>query len=159
TSDPSSPRYDELHELMVVPPIYEKMFEKGMRGDKTGQGFYKKTGKRDAAGRSEVLSLDLTTLEYRPRIEPKFPELAKVEKIKDLEERIAAALRAEGRAGDFLRKVYLPLFNYAARRIGEIADGPAPIDDAMRCGYGWALGPLQMCDAAGVAWGVQELDK
>jgi 3-hydroxyacyl-CoA dehydrogenase len=159
TSDPSSSRYDEMHALMVVPPIYEKMFEKNMKGDKTGQGFYKKTSKRDAAGRPEILTLDLQTLEYRPRIEPKFPELAKVEKIKNLEERIAAALRAEGRAGDFLRKVYLPLFNYAARRLGEIADGPQPIDDAMRWGYGWSIGPFAMWDAAGVAWGVAELEK
>lgn len=158
SSDPKAPNYDELHDLMVVPPVYEKMFERGMKGDKTGQGFYKKSGKKTASGRSEVLTLDLATLEYRPRIEPQFPELAKIARIKDPEERIAAALRAEGRAGDFLRKVYLPLFNYAAMRLGEIADGPTPIDDAMCWGYGWSMGPFAMWDAAGVAWGVQQLE-
>lgn len=149
--------YDELHDLMHVHPSLPKMFERGMRGDKTGQGFYKKTAEKDAQGKSKILSLDLLTLEYRERIEPKLPELAAVEKIKDLPERVAAALRAEGRAGAFLRKLYLPLFNYAANRLGEITDSPRSIDDAMCWGYGWTMGPLAMWDAAGFSWVLEQM--
>lgn len=149
--------YDELHDLMKVHPSLPKMFERGMRGDKTGQGFYKKTAERDAQGKAKILSLDLLTLEYRERVEPKFPELAAVEKIRDLPERIAAALRAEGRAGAFLRKLYLPLFNYAANRLGEITDSPKNVDDAMCWGYGWTIGPFAMWDAAGFGWVVEQM--
>jgi 3-hydroxyacyl-CoA dehydrogenase len=156
SADPSAPNYDELNPIMAVHPQIEKMFEKGMRGDKTNQGFYKKS--RDDQGKRKILSLDLQTLAYRERQEPDFPELAKIKKMRDLGERVAAALRAEGRAGEFLRNVYLPLFNYAAARLGEIADRPKEIDDAMCWGYGWELGPFALWDAAGVAWGVRQLE-
>lgn len=154
---PGDANYDELHALMTVPPAFEAMFEKGLRGDKTKQGFYKKTKERDASGKSKILSLDLTTLEYRERQEPSFPELAAANKERKLPARVAAALRSEGRAGDFLRKVYLPLFNYAANRLGQIADDPRSIDDAMCWGYGWTMGPFAMWDAAGFAWVIEQM--
>ncbi len=155
--DPGAPNYDELHGLMKVHPSLEIMFERGMRGDKTRQGFYKKTNERDSQGKAKILSLDLEKLEYRPRIDPKFPELAAAEKVRGLPERIAAALRAEGRAGAFLRKLYLPLFNYSANRLGEITDSPRSIDDAMCWGYGWTMGPFAMWDAAGFGWVIEQM--
>lgn len=159
SSDPKAENYDEFNDMMVVHPQLEKMFEKGMKGDKTKQGFYKKTSQRDDKGRRVVKSLDLETLEYRDRQDPKFPELADVQKLKTLPKRVAAALRAEGRAGAFLRKVYLPLFNYSANRLEEITDQPKLIDDAMCWGYGWELGPFALWDAAGVKWAVEEMKK
>ncbi|HWB78026.1 MAG TPA: 3-hydroxyacyl-CoA dehydrogenase/enoyl-CoA hydratase family protein, partial [Nannocystaceae bacterium] len=156
SSDPSAPDFDELHDQMVASPVLTKMIEKGLKGDKTGAGFYKKV--KGASG-SEILSIDFATLEYRPRIEPSFPELADVAKIPDLGKRVAAALRVEGRAGDFLRKVYLPLFAYAANRLGSICDDPQPIDDAMCWGYGWKVGPFALWDMVGVAWTIEEMKK
>ncbi len=155
--DPKAANYDELHPLMVVHPSLTAMFERGMKGDKTGQGFYKKTNERDAKGKRKILSLDLTTLEYRDRIEPDFPELASVSKERSLDKRIAGALRAEGRAGDFLRKLYLPLLAYSANRLGEITDSPTSIDDAMCWGYGWKKGPFAIWDAAGFGWVMDQM--
>lgn len=155
SADPSNANYDELHDMMVVHPTLEKMFDKGLKGDKTGQGFYKKT--RDDKGKRKILSLDLNTLEYRDRIDPVFPELKDVAKVRDLAKRVHAALRAEGRAGDFLRKVYLSLFNYSANRVGAICDGPKEIDDAMRWGYGWKQGVFWLWDAVGLAWSVEQM--
>ena len=155
SSDPGHAEYDELHSLMVVHPTLEKMFEKGLKGDKTGQGFYKKS--RDEKGKRKILSLDLETLEYRDRIEPKFPELKDVSRQRDLADRVHAAMRCEGRAGDFLRKVYLPLFNYSANRVGTICEGPKEIDDAMRWGYGWKQGVFWLWDAVGLAWSVEQM--
>lgn len=158
SAEKGQPNYDELHGLMKVHPSLEIMFERGMKGDKTRQGFYKKTAERNAAGKSKILSLDLVKLEYRERIEPSFPELAAAQKVKALPERIATALRAEGRAGSFLRKLYLPLFNYAANRLGEITDSPRSIDDAMCWGYGWTMGPFAMWDAAGFHWVLEQME-
>jgi 3-hydroxyacyl-CoA dehydrogenase len=157
SGDPKADNYDELHELMTVHPGVEKMIEKGLLGDKTGSGFYKKTKERDAKGKPKILTIDLDTLEYRERKEPEFPELAKVVKVRPLEKRLQEAFRLEGRVGDFLRKVYLPLFNYAANRLGEISDGPKEVDDAMCWGYNWSLGPFAMWDAVGVKWGIEQL--
>ena len=154
SNDPAAPNYDEMHDQMVVHPKIEQMFEKGMKGDKTKQGFYKKT--TDDKGRRNVLSLDLNTLEYREQQKASFPEVEKIKKL-PWQQRVHEALRLEGRAGDFLRKVYLPLFNYAANRLGEIADGPTAIDDAMKWGYGWEQGPFALWDAVGVKWSIEQL--
>lgn len=158
SNDPSAPNYDELHDRMRVHPKIEAMLDKGLRGDKVKQGFYKKTGKRDASGRSEVVSLDLETLEYRAKQTPAFPELQAASTTPKLAARVAAAMRVDGRAGNFLRKVYLPTLNYAAHRLGEVSDSPKPIDDAMKWGYGWAEGPFALWDAMGVQWGVEQLE-
>jgi 3-hydroxyacyl-CoA dehydrogenase len=146
--------FDELHDAFVTHDVVRRMLEAGYKGDKTGSGFYKK---QKGKGGSEVLSIDFATLEYRPRIEPEFPELAEIAKIRDLDKRVAAAMRAEGRAGAFLRAVYLPLFNYAANRLGTICDDPRPIDDAMCWGYGWKVGPFALWDMVGVAWSVARM--
>ncbi len=157
SSEKGQPNYDEFNHMMVVPPKFEQMFEKGLRGDKTKQGFYKKTDERDAKGKRKILSLDLESLEYREHQKPAFPELSAAQKEKKLPARIAAALRSEGRAGDFLRKLYLPLFNYSANRLGVITDDPKSIDDAMCWGYGWTKGPFAMWDAAGFSWVVEQM--
>ncbi len=46
------------------------MVENNWLGDKTGQGFFKKT--KGSGGEKEILTLDLKTLEYGPRVKPKF---------------------------------------------------------------------------------------
>lgn len=142
--------YDPLYEHMKVPPVLEKMFERKMYGDKTKGGFYKKS--KDENGKRLSLALDLETLEYRPKEKKKFDELKQIAKTPQLDRRVHAAMRVEGRAGDFLRKVYLPLFNYAAFLTGSICDTPKQIDDAMCWGYGWTAGPFELMDAAGVKW-------
>ncbi|MCA9660056.1 MAG: enoyl-CoA hydratase/isomerase family protein [Myxococcales bacterium] len=157
SGEPGTENYDELHAKMVVPEMLAKMIAAKRLGDKTGGGFYRKG--RDAKGNRVIESIDLETLEYRAQEPPVFPELAPVARIFDTAERVRAAIRAEGRAGEFLRKVYLPLFNYAANRLGEICDDPKQLDDAMRWGYGWELGPFALWDAVGVAWGVEQLEK
>lgn len=151
------PGYDELYELMVVPPVLEQMFERKMLGDKTRGGFYKKS--RDAKGKRVIRALDFESLEYRDKRPPNLPELAEAGQIGKLEDRVAAALRVEGRAGDFLRRVYLTLMNYSANRVGEICDTPRQIDDAMCWGYGWKLGPFGLWDAVGLQWGIDQIRK
>lgn len=146
--DPASPDFDELRSLMVVPPVIEALIQRRLLGDKTKSGFYRKKGAE---------AFDLVTLDYRAARPAEFPELADIAKIRDLPARVHAALRAPGRAGEFLRAVYLPLFNYAAARLGAICSTPKEIDDAMAWGYSWQLGPFALMDAAGVGWCVEQL--
>jgi len=153
SADPSASHYDPLHGLMTVPDVVQKLVAERRLGDKTGAGFYKKI--RDASGQSTVLALDLASLEYRPQKTPDFPDLTKLSKNPDVRARVPQALRRDDRAGAFLRRVLLPLFNYSARLSGVICETPQQIDEAMRFGYGWELGPFELLDAAGPAW-VQE---
>ena len=154
SSEPGAPNFDWLHPLMKVPPVVAKLIADKHLGDKTGQGFYRKGKGPD--GKSVIVSLDLKTLEYRPRIEPNFPEFAAFSG-GDARARVQRVLGTPGRGGDFLRAVMLPLMNYAAGLVGTICSTPQQIDEAMRWGYGWQLGPIEMLDAAGPAWVVQQL--
>lgn len=157
SADPEASNFDPLHELLQVPEVIQKLITDKRLGDKTGAGFYKKT--KGAGGKSALLALDLNTLEYRAPVEPSFPELAALLKEPSLRKRVPLALQTPGRGGDFLRAVLLPLMNYSAFLAGVICDTPEQIDEAMRWGYGWQLGPFELLDAARPAWVVKELEK
>lgn len=150
SSDPSASNYDPLYDRIKVPETVQKLVAEKRLGDKTGVGFYKKI--KGAGGKSEILSLDLQTLEYRPRIEPNFPEFNLMKGGLELRQKVRKILETEGKGGDFLRSVLIPLMNYSAALIGQICDTPQEIDEAMRWGYGWQLGPIELLDAAGPAW-------
>ncbi len=57
---------------------------------------------------------------------------------------------ASDKAGEFYRKSFHALFAYVSHRIPEISDDLYKIDDALRAGFGWELGPFETWDAVGV---------
>src|SRR4051812_40722750 len=137
---------DEERATFKLPEYIAKMIENGQLGDKTRGGFYKKQG--DA-----LLTLDPRTGEYRAKAGD--PDLAKatkaVTRIDDVRERVKALVAAPGAAGAFAWTVLSRSLAYAARRIPEIADSPDAVDDAMKWGYAWDLGPFETWDALGFA--------
>lgn len=142
---------DERAEV-VLAPFIEKMIEKKWLGDKVGKGFYKKEG-RDAEGRDIRLVLDWQTLDYKPSMRPKFSALEMAKNVDSTAVRIRQLLHADP-SKDKAAAVYWPLltelFTYAANRIPEIADNIVEVDQAMKTGFNWELGPFEMFDAAGV---------
>ena len=139
---------DEKKDLFIVPDILNKMEANKWLGDKTGQGFYKKT--KDASGKTEILALDLQTLEYKQQGRPKFATLEATKTIDGLKDRFKVLLSGSDKAGDFYRKTFLGLFEYVSKRIPEISDELYRIDDAMKTGFGWELGPFETWDAIGI---------
>jgi len=132
--------------------VVRSMVERGWLGDKTRQGFYKKG--RDADGQEERLSLNLDTLEYRPSVKAKIPALEMAKNAATLPERLRLLLQGDpkkDKAAAYLWPLLANLWNYAADRIGEVADDAASIDRAVCAGFNWELGPFAMWDAAGVA--------
>jgi 3-hydroxyacyl-CoA dehydrogenase len=128
------------------------MVERKWLGDKTKQGFYKKS--RNASGEEERLALDLSTFEYRPLAKAKIHALELAKNAASLPERIRMLLANDARkdkAAVYLWPLLANLWNYAADRIGEVADDAPSIDRAMCAGFNWELGPFAMWDAAGVA--------
>src|SRR6266704_825966 len=144
---------DESRETYKVPALVEEMVKRGWLGDKTGQGFYKKV---KGEGEREILTLDVNTMEYRPRQKAKFASLEMGKAIDDTRERLRALVRPllEGQKGDeaqqFIWGGLSEMCMYAARRVPEISDNLADVDRAMRWGFGWDLGPFAMMDAVGV---------
>ncbi len=144
---------DEAKELFSIPDFINTMMENKWLGSKTGQGFYKKV--KDNDGKSEILSLDLDTLEYRPKKRASFATLEQTKPIDDLRKRFGVLVKGKDKAGEFYRKSLGGLFAYVSNRVPEIADEPYKIDDAMRAGFGWELGPFETWDAVGIEKGIQ----
>ena len=144
---------DESRERYKVPAMVEEMMKRGWLGDKTGQGFYKKVR---GEGEKEILTLDVKTMEYRPRQKAKLGSLEMGKAIEDTRERLRALVGPllEGQKGDkaqqFTWSGLSEMCLYAARRVPEISDSVADVDRAMRWGFGWELGPFEMMDAIGV---------
>jgi 3-hydroxyacyl-CoA dehydrogenase len=144
---------DESREIYKPPAFLEEMVRRGWLGDKTGQGFYKKV---KGADEKEILSLDLNTMEYRPRQKAKFASIEAGKAIEDTRERFRALIGPllEGQKGDkaqqFLWGAISESCLYAARRVPEISDHVEDIDRAMRWGFAWESGPFEQMDTLGV---------
>jgi 3-hydroxyacyl-CoA dehydrogenase len=132
----------------VLPPFVERMLAKGLIGEKSGQGFYKRV--KGADGESEILTLDHETLEYRSRTSVKLPSLDAANAISDTGERIRTLFNGKDRVGQFLRSTLASALVYAANVAPDIAHSPDDVDRVMRWGFGWELGPFEMADAIGI---------
>ena len=139
---------DEEREMFVVPGVLAQMVQRGLLGNKTKAGFYKK--QKGEGDKREIWTLDTATLDYRPSEKVKLPALEMAKNIEDLPERIKALVWSKDRTGAFLWKTISHTLAYAAKRIPEIADSVVEVDRAMRWGFGWELGPFEVWDAIGV---------
>jgi 3-hydroxyacyl-CoA dehydrogenase len=139
---------DEAKEIFNIPAWLNKMVENNWLGDKTGQGFFKKT--KSAAGEKEILTLNLQTMEYGARQKPKFATLETAKPIEDLKTRIKALCAGTDKAGDFYRQFHYNLFSYISHRIPEISDELYRVDDGMMAGFGWEIGAFESWDVLGV---------
>jgi 3-hydroxyacyl-CoA dehydrogenase len=140
--------HDESKKYFKLPDVVLKLEENKWLGDKTGQGFYKKT--KNAKGETEILTLDLKSLEYKPKAKSKFATLESTKSIDNLKERLPVLLSGKDKAGEFYRDSFFGLFQYASNRIPEVADELYKIDDAVCAGFAWELGPFETWDAIGV---------
>jgi 3-hydroxyacyl-CoA dehydrogenase len=145
---------DEERKVFEVPAFIRTMAEKKLLGDKTKAGFYRK-------GKGGIETFDPKTLEYRAKGgDEAIAKTAKsIGKIEDPAERIRKVVAAEGKVGEFAWKVLSRSLAYSARRIGEITDDVAAIDDAMKWGYNWELGPFEVWDALGFVPTLERMQK
>lgn len=131
----------------ALPPLVDDLTDRGWVGEKAGQGFYKKTGTEKSA---EILTLDLETMDYRPRQPVRLAPLEAAKAIDDLNERIRNLFRGQDKVGEFLRATLGPTLVYAAEIAPTIAYSIDDVDRAMRWGFGWELGPFELWDAIGI---------
>lgn len=148
--------HDEQKEKFQLPDFLQKMQENNWLGSKTGQGFYKKVKGED--GKSQILSLDLETLEYSPQKKSKFATLELTKTIDDVRERWKVLVGGKDKAGEFYRRSVAGVMAYAANRIPEIADDLFRIDQGMRAGFGWKHGPFEIWDAIGFEKGLELIE-
>ena len=133
---------DESRDRFAVPPLIDRLVEQGALGAKTRAGFYRKEGRT-------ILSINPDSGQYEPPAALNLGDVNALRKFKRLGQRLQALYEDQGRAGQFFRRTTLDVMGYAARRIGEITDSPASVDQAMRWGFGWQMGPFETWDALG----------
>ncbi len=143
---------DESRDIFKQPEILSQLLERGWLGQKTGQGFYKKEGK-------EIFALDFESLEYRPKQKPRMDGIGVARRFTDLRRKLHALVYNPDAAGTFAWELTIGSLAYAANRVGEIADDIVAIDNAMKWGFGWELGPFEIWDAIGVEKSVRRMRK
>jgi 3-hydroxyacyl-CoA dehydrogenase len=146
---------DEQREVFQVPSWLNKVVENNWLGDKTGQGFFKKI--KGGGGEKEIHTLDLQTLEYKPRQKPKFASVDAAKPVDDLKQRIKMLTASPDKAGEFYRHFHYGLFSYISHRIPEISDEVYRIDDAMMAGFGWEIGAFESWDVLNVERTTQQM--
>ncbi|MGB8931374.1 MAG: 3-hydroxyacyl-CoA dehydrogenase/enoyl-CoA hydratase family protein [Anaeromyxobacteraceae bacterium] len=139
---------DKDRDEFGVAPAMERMVAKGLKGNKAKQGFYRK--ERGADGAEHALVYDLAAEQYVAAASPRFASVEATKGIEDPGKRIAAVLAGTDKAAEFAWRNLRDTLLYAFKRIPEIADDVVSVDDAMRWGFSWELGPFEMLDAIGV---------
>ncbi|GGA76938.1 3-hydroxyacyl-CoA dehydrogenase/enoyl-CoA hydratase family protein [Ornithinibacillus halotolerans] len=142
-------------EVFEIPEFMLKMQEKGWLGAKSGQGFFLKKKGKDG---SVIYELNPNTLEYEDRKKLKSPAVELAKQAKGTRNKMKALVSAKGdRAGELIWNVLKPALLYSAELVGEIADDIVAIDQAMKWGFGWELGPFETWDAIGLRSSVERM--
>jgi len=147
---------DEERNVFKKPDFMAKLIENGWLGNKSKQGFYKK-GVVD--GKKAIFYYDYVAGDYKPLAKPKFASVGMVKQVDDPRQKIKMIVGASDKGGEFAWKSVRDTLIYAFNRIPEIADDVVNIDNAMKWGFNWEIGPFEMLDAIGVASFVKRAEK
>ncbi|MFY9397379.1 MAG: 3-hydroxyacyl-CoA dehydrogenase NAD-binding domain-containing protein [Desulfomonilia bacterium] len=148
---------DEERSVFDLPEFVKTMVEKKLLGNKTKAGFYKTEITPEWKKIKKVI--DPKTGEYVEYGKADYESLAAAKKAATLPEKMKALLYGNDKAAKFAWKVSAGGFIYAANRIPEIADTIVEIDNAMKWGYNFAMGPFESWDAIGVKESVEKMEK
>jgi len=145
---------DEMRDEFKLPEFIEKMIENNWLGNKTGQGFYKKV--KTEKGK-EILELDYNTLEYKPVEKVKSASLEAAKQAGGVAKRIKTFVYGKDKLAQFAWKNISSILIYSANRMLEIADDIVNVDNALKWGFNWQLGPFEIWDAIGVKESVERM--
>lgn len=149
---------DEYVQSIKDKPVHKAtqfLLDKQWLGNKSGQGFYKKTGEKDDKGKSIIFELDLHSLEYRASVKSVLPVVGIAKKVELMPRRLEEMMQSDEKSGYFVRDLIIGIMCYAANRIPEISDSIYAIDDAMKAGYAWTYGPFEFWDMVGIQKGIE----
>lgn len=142
-------------DVFTVPDVMNELVTRGWIGEKGGQGFYKKVKSEQG---SKILSLNLSTMEYNPSAKVSSASIEAAKAVKGAKRKIKAFLGAQDRYSELAWNVLKQVLVYAADKLGEIADSIQDIDNAMKWGFNWELGPFETWDLIGLPESVQRME-
>ncbi|MDG1724638.1 MAG: 3-hydroxyacyl-CoA dehydrogenase/enoyl-CoA hydratase family protein [Bacteroidia bacterium] len=138
---------DEMNKWFEIPDFLTTMLERNWLGDKTSQGFYKKS--KDSSGNRVIEQLNLTSFDYEPLIRPRYDSIGKAKKTENTASSIRSLFDGDDKIANFFKEVIAAVSAYSTNRIPEIADEIYQIDEAMKAGFGWEAGPFETWDILG----------
>lgn len=147
---------DEEREVFKVPEFMAKMVENGLLGNKSKAGFYKK---EMVDGQKQIFFFDYTSGEFKPLQKPKYASIAALKLVDDPAQKIKMMVEGRDQAAEYAWKTLRDTLIYTVNRIPEIADDVVNIDNAMKWGFNWEIGPFEMLDAIGVSAFVNRAEK
>lgn len=142
-------------QVFAAPESLKEMVSRGWLGEKSGQGFYRKI-KGDRG--SEILSLNLQTMDYGPQGKVASASLEAAKLAKGAAAKTKALLGTPDRYSQLAWDVLKQVLIYSAAKLGEIADSIREIDEAMKWGFNWELGPFETWDAIGLIRSVEKME-
>ncbi|HQG38061.1 MAG TPA: 3-hydroxyacyl-CoA dehydrogenase/enoyl-CoA hydratase family protein [Chitinophagales bacterium] len=140
---------DEQAGAFEVPKYVQYLLDNKFFGNKTKKGYYYKDEKRNS------FSLRLDTLQYEPTGKPKFASLDAAKKVENLSEKVNAFIKADDKGAQLVKRSLAGLFAYVSNRVPEISDVLYSLDDALRAGFAWEIGPFQYWDIVGIQKGIE----
>ena len=147
---------DEERDVFKLPDFIKNMIDNGQLGNKTRQGFYKKS---KVEGRKAIFYFDYKSGEYKPLEKPKFDSLGAARQLDDPGQKLKVVISGDDKAAEFAWRSTRDSLIYTINRIPEIADDVVNIDNALRWGFNWEIGPFEMFDAIGVQDFVKRAEK
>jgi len=139
---------DEQASAFDVPKYVQFLLDNKFFGNKTKKGYYYKDEKRNS------FSLRLDTLVYEPTGKPKFASLDAAKKAEKLSDKVNAFIKADDKGATLVKRSLAGLFAYVSNRVPEISNSLYALDDALRAGFAWEIGPFEYWDIVGVQKGI-----
>ena len=142
---------DEERDVFKIPDILETLIKTNRLGQKTGAGFYKKYEDRT------IESIDLVSGEYKPMKKVLFDCFRVAKDQQSLSRKLIALCYGNDKGSKYFWEIMSKTLIYSANRIPEISDDIMNIDNAMKWGFGWEMGPFQSWDAIGLKRSVEKM--
>ena len=148
---------DEERDVFKIPEFVKTMVENKLLGNKTKAGFYKTELTPEWKKIRKVI--DPATGEYSEFEKASFPCLDEAKKAATLPDKLKAVLYGDDKGSKYAWRVTAGGFIYCANRIPEISDTVVEIDNAMKWGYNYEMGPFETWDAIGVKQSVEKMEQ
>jgi 3-hydroxyacyl-CoA dehydrogenase len=133
---------DPWHKYYEAPAWLKTLLERKALGQKSGRGVYQKVGK-------EIQVLDLATRGYRPSGKEADESVVGILKNRNPAERFAQLRASTHPHAQFMWSALRDSLHYCACHLQDIAANARDLDLAVRWGFGWSEGPLEIWQAAG----------
>ncbi|MEA3362602.1 MAG: 3-hydroxyacyl-CoA dehydrogenase/enoyl-CoA hydratase family protein [Thermodesulfobacteriota bacterium] len=138
---------DESRDTFKVPEFMGRMLENGLFGNKSKKGFYKK---EQIDGKRQIYYYDYNSEEFKPAEKPKFASVVAVKMVDDPAQKVKMVVNGQDKGAEFAWRSLRDSLIYTVNRIPEIANDIINIDNGMKWGFNWEIGPFEMLDAIGV---------